>query len=100
MDTIKTEVRGADKLTLFWGQYFPETPVCSHPDCISVATEVDAFFPYIDDFNRCDLHFVESGDVTDNRTAGATTCGHRARRHGTSRSGKGRITRITWRPPR
>ena len=99
MKTIKTDVRGTDELMVFWGQYFPETPVCTHPDCSCVAAEVDAFFPYIDDFNRCDLHSLE---VMDSRTVSTSACGHRAGRNGSIRAGSGnrRVARITWRPPR
>lgn len=99
MNIIKTDVRGIEDLTLFWGQYFPETPVCSHPDCGSVAAEVDAFFPYIDDFNRCDLH---SPPTMENLTASTAACNGRAAGKGSlpASSGKLKVAGITWRPPR
>lgn len=40
----------------FWGRYFAEIPVCTHADCDRVALEIDPFFPYLDDRNRCDQH--------------------------------------------
>jgi hypothetical protein len=44
----------------FWGQYFTEIPVCTHADCDRVALEIDPFFPYLDDRNRCDRHGLET----------------------------------------
>ncbi len=60
--TIKAEVAGTDELARFWDQYFPETPVCSHPECEGIAREVDSFFPYLDDLNRCDSHPLEPNE--------------------------------------
>lgn len=40
----------------FWGRYFTEIPVCSHEQCARIALEIDPFFPYLDDRNRCDQH--------------------------------------------
>lgn len=57
--TIKTHLRGSDDLARFWNQYFQETPVCSLPECSGVAAEVDSFFPYLDDLNRCESHPLE-----------------------------------------
>ena len=93
-----------EALTVFWGQYFPETPVCSHPDCEFVASEVDSFFPYIDDFNRCEAHPQEFADPRKfsvpacDRAAGRNSLNHSGhsgnggRAHGTVRN--------KWRPPR
>ena len=43
-------------LSGFWQQYFKETPLCSREGCGNVALEVDPFFPYLDDRNRCGEH--------------------------------------------
>ena len=110
--TIKTDIRGVKALTVFWGQYYPEVPVCTHPDCEYVAAEVDAFFPYIDNFNRCETHSLE---IIDSRRP-VSQCGLVTRRNSPSRPGLGgypdmggpsgigshlgRISRKTWRPPR
>jgi hypothetical protein len=40
----------------YWGRYFAEIPTCTHPDCERIAHEVDPFFPYLDDHNRCRQH--------------------------------------------
>ena len=50
---LATEVTG---LIRYWTGLFNETPLCKESGCARVATEVDAFFPYIDDYNRCDRH--------------------------------------------
>jgi len=47
---------GETDLGQFWGRYFAEIPVCTHEACARVALEVDPFFPYLDDRNRCDQH--------------------------------------------
>ena len=110
--TIRTDIRGVEALTDFWGQYFPEVPVCTHADCGCVAAEVDAFFPYIDDFNRCETHSLE---IIDSRRP-VSQCGHVTRRSSPPRPGPGghsvmddhhgtgdrpgRISPIKWRPPR
>lgn len=39
-----------------WAGIFEEIPVCTQPGCCKVAYEVDAMFPYLDDFNRCTVH--------------------------------------------
>ena len=44
----------------YWGRYYVETPRCVAMGCGRVAREVDAFFPYIDDYNRCEH---QSGDL-------------------------------------
>ena len=51
---ITAQVSGPDRLTRFWSQYFAETPLCAV--CGTVAREVDPFFPYLDDLNRCPGH--------------------------------------------
>ena len=51
---ITAQVSGPDRLARFWGQYFAETPLCAV--CGAVAREVDPFFPYLDDLNRCPGH--------------------------------------------
>lgn len=43
----------------FWGKYFAEIPMCSHEDCGRIAQNVDPFFPYLDDRNRCHEHADE-----------------------------------------
>jgi hypothetical protein len=48
--------RAQQDLGQFWGRYFAEIPVCTHVDCDRVAVEVDSYFPYLDDRNRCDEH--------------------------------------------
>jgi hypothetical protein len=40
----------------FWGRYFVEIPLCAHEGCDRIAQEVDPYFPYLDDHNRCDQH--------------------------------------------
>lgn len=40
----------------YWERYFEETPLCSVPGCARIADEVDAYFPYLDDHNRCEQH--------------------------------------------
>ena len=54
--TILAETLDERKLTSFWQNVFPEMPVCTEPGCGKVAREVDSFFPYLDDLNRCDSH--------------------------------------------
>ena len=51
---ITAQVSGPDRLARFWSQYFAETPLCAV--CGTVASEVDPFFPYLDDLNRCPGH--------------------------------------------
>jgi hypothetical protein len=70
--TIKALVQGKEDLTRFWQQYFPETPVCSLPECGSVACEVDSFFPYLDDLNRCENHPLDSADPLRRSARGCT----------------------------
>jgi hypothetical protein len=41
-----------------WSGCLPELPQCSVEGCDRHAVEVDAFFPYLDDRNRCDFHSV------------------------------------------
>jgi len=53
--TIKAP-RGRHSLGDFWTRYFPEVPTCTDGDCLEVAAEVDPFFPYLDDLNRCMHH--------------------------------------------
>lgn len=54
--TINTSQPQAESLIRYWNTIFVETPRCTAPGCRRVAQEVDAFFPYIDDYNRCDQH--------------------------------------------
>ena len=54
--TIKAPERAQPQLSSFWEQYFSETPTCTCGACGEVAIEVDPYFPYLDDFNRCILH--------------------------------------------
>jgi len=56
--TIKAPPQEPIQLTAYWEQYFVETPMCSCEACCHVAVEVDPFFPYLDDLNRCDAHRV------------------------------------------
>lgn len=51
--------REQNDLGQFWGRYFAEIPVCTHQDCERIAHEVDPFFPYLDDRNRCDQHRLD-----------------------------------------
>lgn len=99
--TIKSEIRGIEALTVFWRQYFREIPVCSHPECACVASEVDAFFPYIDDFNRCEDHPLQNMEI---RSRSASAGRHAARRGFSPRSADGSRSHgsagIKWRPPR
>jgi hypothetical protein len=39
-----------------WQGCLPESPTCTAPGCQSPARIVDAFFPYLDDHNRCVEH--------------------------------------------
>ncbi len=55
-DAIDNSQPLGENLTLYWNTIFSETPRCKSPGCQRVAHEVDAFFPYIDDHNRCDHH--------------------------------------------
>ncbi|MDH4225618.1 MAG: hypothetical protein OEW12_08230 [Deltaproteobacteria bacterium] len=43
-------------LSLLWKQKIPEAPVCAAKGCHSTALEVDLFYPYLDDNNRCQRH--------------------------------------------
>lgn len=54
--TIKAPDGARLELSSFWSRYFSETPTCTCGACDEVAIEVDPFFPYLDDFNRCFLH--------------------------------------------
>ena len=54
--TIKAPVQAQPELSSFWARYFVETPVCTCDACGEVAIEVDPFFPYLDDLNRCVVH--------------------------------------------
>lgn len=40
----------------FWAGIFQEIPTCADQACGEVAVEVDPFFPYLDDYNRCEGH--------------------------------------------
>ncbi|MDH4246518.1 MAG: hypothetical protein OEW39_01725 [Deltaproteobacteria bacterium] len=54
--TLRAPGKETVSLANFWEQYFKETPMCSHEGCLNVAHEVDPFFPYLDDLNRCGEH--------------------------------------------
>ncbi len=58
MDQIMSAPQGHAQQDLgqFWGRYFTEIPVCTHEHCERIALDVDPFFPYLDDHNRCDQH--------------------------------------------
>lgn len=53
---MKAPAHVGPELQNFWIQYFAEVPTCNHPGCEHVAAEVDPFFPYLDDLNRCFMH--------------------------------------------
>jgi hypothetical protein len=55
-NTIKAPERARLMLSSFWAQYFSETPTCTCEACGEVAIEVDPYFPYLDDLNRCISH--------------------------------------------
>jgi len=55
--------RAQQDLGQFWGRYFVEIPVCSHEHCARIALDVDPFFPYLDDRNRCDQHGTLRGSL-------------------------------------
>lgn len=57
--TIKAPEQAQPALDSFWARYFSETPMCTREACGEVAIEVDPFFPYLDDFNRCARHRQE-----------------------------------------
>jgi hypothetical protein len=61
MDRIISAPSGSvdHDLGQFWGRYFAEIPTCTHEDCERIAHEVDPFFPYLDDHNRCHQHRTE-----------------------------------------
>ena len=56
---IKAPQAAQLQLSHFWAQYFAEIPVCTCEACGEVAIEVDPFFPYLDDRNRCTSHRLE-----------------------------------------
>lgn len=56
--TLRAPEMAINRLTRFWAAYFREIPVCTTQDCCQVAIEVDPFFPYLDDYNRCEKHRV------------------------------------------
>ena len=58
--TIKAPEQARPVLSNFWAQYFSETPTCTCDACGEVAVEVDPYFPYLDDFNRCAAHRLEA----------------------------------------
>lgn len=57
--TIKAPQQAQPDLSTFWAHYFSETPTCTCEACGEVAIEVDPYFPYLDDFNRCPSHRME-----------------------------------------
>ena len=54
--TILAGTNDEEKLKSFWLEFFTELPTCREPGCQHIAMEVDAFFPYLDDNNRCQMH--------------------------------------------
>lgn len=64
-NAIKQSDPTSSDASRYWGRLFVETPVCTVPGCDRVAHEVDAFFPFIDDYNRCDRHPspIEGGTI-------------------------------------
>lgn len=67
--TIKAPQEAQPALSSFWAQYFIEIPICTCEACGEVAIEVDPFFPYLDDLNRCTVHrddqdYEASGSVS------------------------------------
>jgi hypothetical protein len=54
--TIKAPPTLQHRLGEFWQRYFQEIPTCSCAECAEVAVEVDPYFPYLDDLNRCRDH--------------------------------------------
>jgi len=54
--TIKAPPALENQLGEFWQRYFQEIPTCSCEACAEVAVEVDPYFPYLDDLNRCAQH--------------------------------------------
>jgi len=54
--TLKAPEGADGHLARFWAHYFLETPTCICSGCEDVAVEVDPFFPYLDDLNRCQFH--------------------------------------------
>ncbi|MDH4120573.1 MAG: hypothetical protein OEV94_02560 [Deltaproteobacteria bacterium] len=43
-------------LSLLWEQGQPEPALCAVPGCTHQAVEIDLYFPYLDDRNRCHQH--------------------------------------------
>jgi hypothetical protein len=62
--TIRAPAQAEGSLSSFWARYFSETPTCTCDGCREVAIQVDPFFPYLDDFNRCTDHQEEVIDPT------------------------------------
>ncbi len=50
-----------ENLSGFWAGIFQEIPTCTSRNCGEVAIEVDSFFPYLDDYNRCEGHRLPEG---------------------------------------
>lgn len=58
-DSIANDVPGSDQslyLTLFETVGRGQRPCCSVPGCLHNALEIDPFYPYLDDSNRCAQH--------------------------------------------
>ena len=53
---LKAPLQAFNQLAYFWARYFTETPTCATDGCQSIAVDVDPYFPYLDDLNRCTLH--------------------------------------------
>ena len=57
--TLRAPIAASEDLTGFWADYFNEIPTCTCNECSEVAIEVDPYFPYLDDFNRCAGHILK-----------------------------------------
>ena len=58
---FKTPEDQGQDLSGFWAGIFEEIPTCTRKNCGEVAIEVDYFFPYLDDYNRCEGHRPTEG---------------------------------------
>ncbi len=56
--------------------------MCALPECDCVACEVDSYFPYLDDLNRCEQHPLELMEPL-RRSARGCTARYRAPESGT-----------------
>lgn len=60
-ETFKSPAR--HRRPRLWSSCYPEQPVCAVAGCGRSAHTVDAFFPYLDDHNRC-LHHARPAAAT------------------------------------